>query len=91
MKILKEFNETIGIYPNSLSKNMCDEIIEAFKKAEINNKVNDGITFRGVDHSIKKTRDVNLDSLGNQYFYLVNELENVARKNMFNHINKWTR
>ena len=32
--ILKNFSQTIGVYPNMLSKKVCSDLIDAFEKSK---------------------------------------------------------
>ena len=54
-----EFKDTIGVYPEALSKDRCQEIIDFFETKIEANKAFQGVTMAGVNKDVKNTIDYN--------------------------------
>ena len=70
MVVLEKFRDTIGVYENALSKDMCDEIIEEFKKREdlhykgFSLRVKQGEQDQHFFDNIKNTIEMRIDNQG---------------------------
>jgi len=56
--------ELIRIYKNNLSREFCDEIIDMFEEGETLGETHLGITFRGLDPTIKESTDLAISGDG---------------------------
>ncbi len=59
---LNKFEETIGVYPNALSKSFCRDLINAFESSEASSLKSQGETVNGYDPKYKDTLDTDLCS-----------------------------
>ena len=60
MDKLKTIKQTIGIFPNALSSDICEELIAKFEKFYRLDKTSIGHTLGGIDKSVKDTQDLDL-------------------------------
>ena len=57
---LNKFEDTIGIFPNALSKDFCRDLINTFESDEAGPLKSQGQTINGVDTNYKNTLDTDL-------------------------------
>ena len=86
--ILDKFIDTIGIFPNAVSDELCDEIIEVFKIEEKNKRIAQGVSFGGLNHDIKRTWDCRMDFYP-EYYPLIRKLRPIFKSKTLEYINKW--
>ena len=53
-------NDFVFIKDNALSNELCDSLIQDFTLCDTNNLTTEGLSGRGVDHSTKRSTDLNL-------------------------------
>lgn len=58
--ILKDFKDTIGIFPNALPLDICDDIINSFERYNNMGVTIPGNTIGGINYNVKNTMDLDL-------------------------------
>jgi len=82
------FNETIGVFPNSLSREFCKEVIELFEQPDAQKHAEVGATLGGINYDYKNTLDINLMA-HSQFSDFTGELARVSNKNIEEYVWRW--
>jgi len=85
---LNNFNETIGIFPNALSKEFCKELIDLFERPDCIKHAVVGSTLGGANDNVKSTLDMDLMSYP-QFNDFTKELAKVSNENIEKYIWSW--
>ena len=88
-KELHYFNETIGVYRNALSKNLCDKIISLFESPNVQqNHVEQGKTFTGVNIDNKNSLDAFISNIP-EFSDIQETITTVSNKCIDDYVRKW--
>jgi hypothetical protein len=85
---LNKFDETIGIFPNALSKEFCKEVIKLFEHPDIQKHTAVGSTLGGLNNEAKNTLDINLMAHP-RFTDFTDELAKVSNKNIEEYVWRW--
>jgi hypothetical protein len=67
------FRDTIGVFPNAFSNQLCDKILSMYYESIEKNQVYEGISGAGVNHNIKNSKDWQLMSSGHPDEFVVSQ------------------
>ena len=67
--ILKDFKDTIGIFPNALPLDICDDIINSFEEYNKKGITETGNTLGGKNTDVKNTMDLDLMGHDDQHLH----------------------
>jgi len=51
------FRDTIGVFPNAFSNELCDKILSMYYDSMEKNQIYEGISGAGVNYDIKRSKE----------------------------------
>jgi hypothetical protein len=88
MKVLNKFDETIGVYPEALSRDFCQKVIDLFESPGMQGCTHVGQTLQGEDHSVKNTLELDLMQ-HKEFDQITSELARVSNASVEDYISQW--
>ncbi len=77
------FRDTIGVFPNAFSNELCDKILSMYYDSMEKNQIYEGISGAGVNYDIKRSKDWQLIGSGHRDEY---EITEKIRQNFIEHV-----
>lgn len=68
-----EFKDFIGVFDNGIDAGLCDVTVNKFEEFQSLGLTREGVTGRGLDHSVKNSLDVDFMQMNLQHVYDLKE------------------